>query len=232
MWFGISSFLVILPLFLTGFRLVFNEDLFKLNLYRVVIGCLFYMFFFSLLLGYFVHIFDLNTITLSGRVGLHANELLHGLMGYGSLLLTLLLLVAWMIFFHGFTRIDDYLLGSYLPKKRKSQRPWEETAEEEEVPEKDMLQKEPQKEESVVSQGIPKEELFEPSSLPKEPFKGPDVAFTIEAPEPPKTEELPFSADKNDDLVAEYGEYDPKLDLSTYQYPPLSLLAEYGNAGS
>lgn len=228
-WFGISSFLLILPLFLTGFRWVFNEDLFKLNLYRLVLGSLFYTFFFSLFLGYFVHVFDLNTTTLSGRVGLHANELLHALMGYGSLLLILLLLVAWMIFFHGFTRIDDYLLSSYMPKKRRSVRPWEETEEEEEV-----IRATPEKKEAPVQGEIREEEppVFEPSALAKEPFKGPDVAFTVEAPEPPEAEELPFSADQTEDLVAEYGEYDPKLDLSTYQYPPLSLLAEYGNTGS
>lgn len=31
------------------------------------------------------------------------------------------------------------------------------------------------------------------------------------------------------DLVAQFGEYDPKLDLSGYQYPTLDLLKEYGN---
>jgi len=230
-WFGISSFLIILPLFLTGFRWVFNEDLFKLNLYRLFLGAVFYMFFFSLFLGYFVDIFDLNTTTLSGRVGLHANELLHGLMGYGSLLLILLLLVAWMIFFHGFTSIDDYLPGNYMPKKRRTSRPWDETDLQGEFTEEEPQKEEIRKEAPVIP-AVREEESFELSSLPKEPFKGPDVAFTVEAPEPPKTEELPFSPDQNEDLVAEYGEYDPKLDLSSYQYPPLSLLAEYGNTGS
>ncbi len=218
-WFGISSFLVIIPLFLTGFRWVFNEDLFKLNLYRVILASLFYIFFFSLLLGYFVHVFDLNTTLISGRVGLHANELLHALMGYGSLLLIVLLLVAWMIFFHGFTRIDDYVLGTYLPKKRKPVRPYQEEEEQEEY-----------EEEKPEVQAVPEPQSFEPASLPKEPFKGPDVAFTIEAPEPVKAVEIPDLHEA--DLVAEYGEYDPKLDLSSYQYPPLNLLAEYSNTGS
>ncbi|MFD1768406.1 FtsK/SpoIIIE family DNA translocase [Sphingobacterium suaedae] len=31
-----------------------------------------------------------------------------------------------------------------------------------------------------------------------------------------------------DDLVAQFGEYDPKLDLSGYQYPTLDLLKDYG----
>ncbi len=218
-WFGISSFLVIIPLFLTGFRWVFNEDLFKLNLYRVILASVFYIFFFSLLLGYFVHVFDLNTTLVSGRVGLHANELLHALMGYGSLLLIVLLLVAWMIFFHEFTRIDDYVLGTYLPKKRKPARQYEEEAEQEEY-----------EQEKPEVKTVLQPQSFEPASLPKEPFKGPDVAFTIEAPEPVEAVEIPDLHEA--DLVAEYGEYDPKLDLSSYQYPPLNLLAEYSNTGS
>lgn len=32
----------------------------------------------------------------------------------------------------------------------------------------------------------------------------------------------------SDDLVAQFGEYDPKLDLSGYQYPTLDLLKDYG----
>ena len=223
-WFGISSFLVIIPLFLTGFRWIFNEDLFKLNLCRVVISSLFYTFFFSLLLGYFVLIFQLNTTLLSGRVGLHANELLQGLMGYGSLLLIVFLLVAWMIFFHGFTQVDDYLPASYGAGKGRKNRQQEMEGviqETEEVAPEAVVPEEPV---GAAS------ESFEISSLPKEPFKGPDIAFTVEAPAEAVSPVPDEPEERN--LVAEYGEYDPKLDLSSYQYPPLSLLAEYGNAGS
>lgn len=38
-------------------------------------------------------------------------------------------------------------------------------------------------------------------------------------------EEKPISAN---DLVAQFGEYDPKLDLSSYQHPTLDLLKDYG----
>jgi len=51
-----------------------------------------------------------------------------------------------------------------------------------------------------------------------------------EVPEPALTvakviEEKPISAN---DLVEKFGEYDPKLDLSGYQYPGLDLLKDYG----
>jgi S-DNA-T family DNA segregation ATPase FtsK/SpoIIIE len=34
----------------------------------------------------------------------------------------------------------------------------------------------------------------------------------------------------SEDLVKEFGEYDPTLDLSTYKYPPLDLLENYGSS--
>jgi hypothetical protein len=39
--------------------------------------------------------------------------------GYGGILVILLSLFIWLVFFHGFTKIDDYVLSRYFPKKRK-----------------------------------------------------------------------------------------------------------------
>lgn len=71
---------------------------------------------------------------------------------------------------------------------------------------------------------------------------GQEIEFSIEPPTPqPKPSEVaeepsliveqpivekPISAN---DLVEKFGEYDPKLDLSGYQYPTLDLLKEYGS---
>lgn len=220
-WFGISSFLILIPLFLAGFRLVFNEDLFKLDLYRWFLGSFFYMFFAALFLGYFVHVFGIPTTLLSGRVGLHANELLHTFMGYGSLFLTVLLLVSWLVFFHGFTSIDDFLWRTYFPKK--VSRTFSDPEEE--------FEEEPSPQPVDVPEPRVEEEVHLPLAPIKESYKAPDVSFTVEAPTP-VLEESFEPEDRSDDLVSEYGEYDPKLDLSSYQYPPLSLLAEYSNMGS
>lgn len=48
-----------------------------------------------------------------------------------------------------------------------------------------------------------------------------ELALTVEAVKEEKVVEA-------SDLVKQFGEYDPKLDLSGYQYPPLDLLKEYG----
>ncbi|WP_437921900.1 DNA translocase FtsK 4TM domain-containing protein [Sphingobacterium sp. LRF_L2] len=68
-----------------------------------------------------------------------------------------------------------------------------------------------------------------------------EITLSVESPtsipsqiEEPKELELSVSkvieekAITADDLVAQFGEYDPKLDLSGYQYPTLDLLKDYG----
>src|SRR5690606_13050637 len=64
-------------------------------------------------------------------------------------------------------------------------------------------------------------EMDEP--IPKENPSSPDSpVLSVEK----VVEEKAITAN---DLVAEFGEYDPKLDLSGYQYPTLDLLKEYGS---
>ena len=172
--------------------------------------------------------------------------------GYGGILVILLALFIWLVFFHGFTKIDDYVLSRYFPKKRKFTFGNEEEEEAMEVEDDldetkstslaDMILDKIKPQQKVESSSTinEKEVVFQPSSLAKEPFKGGNIAFTVEAPE----EEKPSDADTkesalskiqieedSDELLKEFGEYDPKLDLSNYQYPPLSLLQEYGNNG-
>lgn len=64
-----------------------------------------------------------------------------------------------------------------------------------------------------------------------------DTPLEIEnTPEEPVVEEVSLAVEEvkeekqitANDLVAQFGEYDPKLDLSGYQYPTLDLLKEYG----
>lgn len=250
-WFGISAFLVIPILFFSGFRLVFKEDLFRFNLNRFTIGSVFYLFFISIFLGYFVYVFELKTLTLTGNLGFHTNEFLFAMFGYGGILVILLALFIWLVFFHGFTKIDDYVLSRYFPKKRRFS--FGNGTEDEEIEDEELDTpstsindrffdkiKPNQKEEEAVK-GEEKEVVFEPSSLSKEPFKGGNISFTVEAPEEEEKPVVDISKESvlsriqveedSDELLKEFGEYDPKLDLSNYQYPPLTLLQDYGNNG-
>jgi DNA segregation ATPase FtsK/SpoIIIE, S-DNA-T family len=250
-WFGISAFLIIPILFFSGFRLVFKEDLFRFNLNRFTIGSVFYLFFISIFLGYFVYVFELKTLTLTGNLGFHTNEFLFAMFGYGGILVILLALFIWLVFFHGFTKIDDYVLSRYFPKKRRfsfGNDNEDEELEDEELDTRstsmndrffDKIKPNQKEEEAVKSEE--KEVVFEPSSLAKEPFKGGNISFTVEAPEEEEKPVVDISKESvlsriqveedSDELLKEFGEYDPKLDLSNYQYPPLTLLQDYGNNG-
>lgn len=236
-WFGISAFLLIPILIFSGFRLVFREDLFKINLTRYTIASLFYLFFVSIFLGYFVYTFDFKTLTLCGTSGYFVNELLNGLFGGGSLLIILFVLLVWMVFFHGFTKIDDYMLSKYLPNprrfifRRSPEVPEEEEFEEDELDDDYVVQAAPLSV-PVNNLELQTERTFEEIIPDKEPFKGPDISFTIEEKDENEELELEREEDTADDLVQEYGEYDPKLDLAGYKYPPVSLLQDYSNAGA
>jgi DNA segregation ATPase FtsK/SpoIIIE, S-DNA-T family len=237
-WFGVSAFLIIPILFLSGFRLLFKEDLFRMNLTRFSIGTVFYIFFISIFFGYFVYIFELKTHLLSGNIGFSTNSFLYKLFGFGSILLILLFLFVWLVFFHGLTKIDDYVLSKYFPKRTKSKINFGE--EEQEESEDEEFEIKPTPKAAAKPAQKEDEESFEPSSLPKKPFTG-GVSFTVEKPEEPK-EELklemsetkfvsPVEDEDSNSVLEQYGEYDPKLDLASYQYPPLSLLQEYSNSG-
>jgi DNA segregation ATPase FtsK/SpoIIIE, S-DNA-T family len=247
-WFGVAAFLIIPILFLSGFRLVFKEDLFKYNLSRVTIGSVFYLFFTSIFLGFFVHLFNLKTYVLSGNIGYSSNEFLIKIFGYGAIFIILLGLFLWLVFFHGFTQIDDYFLGRYFNKKIKKKNIFSsEDNETEQIfeDEEEVFEEISEKQNVVLSKKITSEPVletdersFEPTSVPKEPFKG-GIAFTVEKPEelPELVEELPEISkytveEEGDELLKQFGEYDPKLDLSSYQYPTLNLLQDYSSAGS
>ena len=237
-WFGIAAYLVIPILFFSGFRLVFKEDLFKINLNRFTIGSVFYLFFISIFLGYFVYVFEFKSYLLSGNIGYSTNEFLFKLLGFGSIFVILFVLFIWMVIFHRFTKIDDFVFSKYFSRKTKSKSVFDRKfVEDEEEEEEDFF------EPKVVLEKEFKEEIkeksFEPSALPKEPFKG-GIAFTIEKPEETVLEKLEEQSsdfqkylveEESDDLLKQFGEYDPKLDLSGYLYPPLSLLQEYNNVG-
>lgn len=64
----------------------------------------------------------------------------------------------------------------------------------------------------------PSDNVLRKDNKSNDPEPAMEVAETIE--------EKPIAAN---DLVAEFGEFDPKLDLSGYTYPSLDLLKEYGS---
>ncbi|WP_341228044.1 DNA translocase FtsK 4TM domain-containing protein [uncultured Arcticibacterium sp.] len=225
-WFGYAAFGLIPIIFLSAFRLVFQQDLFQVNLNRFAKGSIFYVLFTSIFLGYFVFQFSLGEGEISGGIGYQLNQSLNHALGWGSILLIVLVLFLWLVFFHGLTQIDDYFL-------KKS-------------PKGDVNEAVPVKAATSVdiepSNEIEEPVIKEPSTIAEKPFEG-GIAFSVEnferEEEPtPKEEEISlevsdkensFLIEDNDDNkdLEEFGPYDPKLDLSSYMYPPISLLADH-----
>lgn len=72
------------------------------------------------------------------------------------------------------------------------------------------------------------------NSLPNEPFKGsPTLIIETNQEESEDVFEDDLDSDDvNEKVLKDFGLFDPTLDLGNYQYPPITLLSEYGNTGT
>lgn len=250
-WFGIASFLFIGLLFIVGYRLLFKVVLMPLN--RVMAYSFFLIVYVSLLLG-FIHGFITDyPHFLEGELGFWSNRLLEaqiGVPGVAGLLIfagLTALIIAYNIDFKELTLHRMQAAGSgdepegdpdfmaeavefNLNRKRdgigekagekvvQNVQPALQVETVEELPETEiMLPPKP------VVQNIPKPEVPARPALQLETPLPEEPDFTVEQPVEEKT------VTKAEQLVEEFGQYDPKLDLSGYQYPPLELLRDYGS---
>lgn len=264
-WFGLAAFGWIPVLTWAGYRLAFKKDLFRLSLNRFTLASVFYIFWGSIFLGYFTHLFSLSAATISGGLGYASNEFLHQTIGWGGILAILLVLVIWLIFFHGYTEIDDWFIAKYFKRSPREDVAVERirnavqdvnTSKEEEFDEDEQENSfrnniQPpviEQEEKIDFLKITKEDIEVPkpfedktlklevdlpekNTLPSEPFNG--LSLTIEE----STNNEIFENDLDDDginekVLKDFGLFDPTLDLGNYQYPPLTLLSDYGNTGT
>lgn len=274
-WFGLAAFGWLPIVFWAGYRLTFKKDLLPQSFNRFTLSSIFYIFWASIFLGYFASLFDLPAGTVCGGIGYVVNQFFHQAIGWGGILVILLILAGWLIFFHGYTKIDDWFFAKYFQRDLREDVATDrirraiqiEDEEEEEMEENTFRNTAPLKKPETtvdkidflkVATNTPdKEDIVVPkpfedkkltlevesvekakNTLPNEPFKG-GPTFIIEdtSKNESEDEEDIFENDLDDDGVNEkvlkdFGLFDPTLDLGNYQYPPLSLLSEYSNAGS
>ena len=263
-WFGLAAFGWLPVVVWAGYRLVWKKDLLPQSFNRFTISSIFYIFWTSIFLGYFASLFDLPAGTVCGGIGWTVNQFFRQAMGLGGILVILLILAGWLIFFHGYTKVDDWVFAQYFNREpredvaseriRRAVRADEDEYEEEEIEENafrnttSVLRNEADKidflkvgKDDIV---VPKpfEEIglkleVEKSTLPNEPFKGGPTFIIEDTSKNELEEEEIFENDLDDDganekVLKDFGLFDPTLDLGNYQYPPLTLLSEYSNAGS
>ncbi|MHA8083351.1 DNA translocase FtsK 4TM domain-containing protein [Aquirufa sp. A-Brett2-15D] len=229
--FGWSTLLLIPLFYLSALKVGFKKELFSLE--RLSWQVLFYILWLSLLAGFFVFSLDLPH-SIGGGVGYFVNEKLYQLLGYLSI---------FVIGFGGF--IFLVLFYQLNPKKASASAPVI-TEEEDEVEESlfmdedgpavhvdnDDLEKFRPIVPAVVEEVVPEPEVVAPEPEIEEEKKEDDLDFTFKvagvADEVIEEEPTPASREiKANDLVEQFGLYDPTADLPNYQFPTIDLLKEY-----
>lgn len=241
-WFGVASFIFIGVLFIFGYRLLFKVQLF--SLVKTLVYSFFFLVFISLLLG-FLHGFNThNPHFLEGEFGFWTNRLLQaqiGVVGVGGLLLFAFLCFLVLVYNLDFRFSPSHFKGEkpVFDEEPEAEIHPEYTSEQVElnprvnVPRNEKInalqteEPQPRTRSDVLSANKPAFETIQTS----EPEKAAEPLTPAVKETPPMAVEEVVEekkADKNV-LVEQYGEYDPKLDLSSYKYPHLNLLKDYGS---
>jgi len=238
-WFGLAAFLIPPFLFLAGYRITFNRVIFSIK--SAFTFMLFFLFWFSLLLGFMV--FESGKITafsfLCGGIGYELAVLFNSLFGWGTYLVLILSLLIFIVFYFDVTSLlsfqsktDDNLDLEDEKVSFSDNQPEKEEVEEksQDIPQGENLEEESFDDASTwtVSEQKPKK------APPKEELTM-EVENTLEnkvvQEEPPKEEhkqEMEVEESSFDEALGKKVEnYDPTLDLSSYKYPTLDLLADH-----
>lgn len=236
-WFGIASFIFVALFFIIGYRLLFKVLIYPLN--KTFAYSLFFLLFVSTTIAYF-HGFASNLPHfIEGEVGFWSNRLLQaqiGKAGVGALLLFAILTFLVVV----------YNLDFKFPE-RSPVLSTEDDENEETIFQSAAINREFKSEEIPLNPKVNRNEEVKEAKSERPAFeieKKEEVpVFEIpKAPIPvPINEEIKPSpilsveevveekpADANV-LVEKFGKYDPKLDLSSYKYPHLGLLRDYGS---
>ena len=232
--FGVSSFLFVYLTFLVGFKILFKVTLLPIG--KSFKYAIFSVLWISIALNYLLPSIPI----LGGAFGHQTNIWLNSIIGgIGTLLFLGLSLLIFLVLNFNIS------FNLFQPKEKEQD---ENEVEEEITP---VVSNEltndttetntdentiPLTETDIPTETVQEEETKEPvesinlsaTPPPKEdkPVSDGDVSFEVEEAEP--KEEVLSDSEVNS-KVAEFGEYDPTLDLSSYQLPPIDLLKDFGD---
>ncbi|HTA28190.1 MAG TPA: DNA translocase FtsK 4TM domain-containing protein, partial [Bacteroidia bacterium] len=222
--FGVASFGFSLLFFLTGVKLLTSRSLLPLGkTFRIT---LFFIIWVSVCLGF---VFHTDHLFVGGEVGLLCSDKMITLIGKSGTVIALS--------FVGlvFLVVNNLMTFKFAAKTPKT---------EEEIDEEKVDQETQPSPEAVKPVEVPKNTLVEPEEK-IESFN--TIEFAVESPvlkeakkekeEVKKADALEFTIEKTPEVIIpdETGEpkisdspYDSTLDLSSYKFPPISLLPDFG----
>lgn len=217
--FGISAFIFAFLITLTGVYYFF--DYAKKQILKYWFWGLLLMLWTSIFFGFF----NGKATLFSGIIGFETNDIMQDYIGLiGTVLVMVFILIFYLVVrlkltpetvIGVFTRTKKQIASEFISDKPK------ETAAEN-ISEKEILatKKEEIKEHSIEEKMTPKPPVIEKLIL-KSDVEG-DVEMEVE--QTADEEEIENLSNK---LVKDFGEFDPKLDLSNYKFPSLELLRDH-----
>ncbi|MBC7913176.1 MAG: DNA translocase FtsK 4TM domain-containing protein, partial [Pyrinomonadaceae bacterium] len=248
-WFGIAAFIFIGVFFIIGYRLLFRLRIVSIT--KTLAYSFFLLIFISVTLA-FLHSFVSDyPHFMEGEFGFWSNRLLKAQIGNTG--------IAGLLAFAGLTTlIIAYNIDFKLPKTEPAEidEIYPPAYASEEVENEEDFKSRPvefplskDNAEDTNTNKIKQERIVPPveynldteteSVVPRSGageaasavltlnIQKSDPELTIEKNDPAR--ELNDDERKADALVEQFGQYDPKLDLSSYQYPTLELLENYGS---
>ncbi|WP_395784044.1 DNA translocase FtsK 4TM domain-containing protein [Aquirufa sp.] len=237
--FGWSSFLLIPLFFLSGLKLAYKREIYSVD--RLSWQVLFYIIWGSLIAGFVVYQLDLPH-SFGGGVGFFVTEKLTQLLGYLSIFLVLFLGLVFFVLFYQWNPSKPKAASAVLNKENELI-PVEDEAfldddESFRVDNEDLETYRPHvppvKVGDEVDGVLPADLPIIEQQLAENALEEVDeTPFTFKVADEDdaaieEVEEAPMnSAVQANDLVAQFGLYDPTADLPKYVYPTLDLLKEY-----
>lgn len=240
-WFGISSFFIPPLLFIIGSKVVFRKEV--LPSYSTFKFIFFSIFWLSLLLGYIT--LETNSPTwsfLSGGIGYELALLFNSLMGWGTYLFLIFALLVFVIYYFNITSIFTSQTSAEETNTDLDTQPDE--------PKTNAVGEGPFVSNSLIEAALDtekQEEEEDTSSWTIREKKAPaqqkdvqplplDIEGIVPTSDPVAQEgveeeeglELIVNNEiKEEKIAGEMENYDPTLDLASYQYPSVELLNEY-----
>jgi len=247
---GIAAFFFVPIFFLVGYKIVFRRS--PIPFVPVLSFSTFFMIWLSVLFGYLALVTDgENPVSfLGGSIGYELALYFQSFAGYGTFLILGLGLLIFVVYFFNVTEFNRIAndKDALKPEKKSNKKTVPNISEEEEIEELDDFEDEiPTEEEAEIEGYDPLQNwvVKGPENIKKEKTTSPSLELEVELP----LDEVPFIVppivplidnepikvvvqDKfivpESDIVTtdEVENYDPTLDLSSYEYPPLELLNE------
>ena len=247
--FGVASFIFVRLFFLTGLFMVLELSLKKLK--NIWFWDLFAMIIVSVLFGFFAT----SVPELGGTIGYELNLFLQDYIGKtGTLLILLFGLIIYLIFkikispekiqsfFENTKKEIKTDLGANPFKTKDSNYNLEEFAVPEEEDELDEIHLKTNGSQFEINKEALKPTINNSSEINLDPVLKP-IAMEVTPPPfnvPNPAESFVIEKAEEEDiieenlasrLVADFGLFDPTLDLSNYKYPTIDLLREYSTGG-